>query len=118
MHVKPINTKADYRSALKKIESLMGARRDTTEGERLDVLVTLVEAYERKHFPLDAPHSKIRRTSPGKAAVARLRGSLKKLKRSTDKLMALTRGDVSSAEANPAAGPRRRMRCGPGGLQK
>ena len=55
MDIRPIRTKTDYRSALKKIESLMGARRDTPGGERLDVLVTLVEAYERVHYPLDAP---------------------------------------------------------------
>ena len=55
MDIKPIKSKADYRSALKDIESLMTARRDTPEGARLDVLVTLVEAYERKHYPLDAP---------------------------------------------------------------
>ena len=55
MEIKPIRTKADYEAALKEIESLMGARRNSPEGERLDVLVTLVEAYERKHFPLELP---------------------------------------------------------------
>ena len=55
MNIKPIKTKADYRTALKEIESLMTARPNTPQGERLDVLVTLVEAYERKHFPLDLP---------------------------------------------------------------
>ena len=55
MDIRPIKTKSDYRSALKKIAGLMDARRDTPAGERLDVLVTLVEAYERKHYPLDAP---------------------------------------------------------------
>jgi HTH-type transcriptional regulator/antitoxin HigA len=40
---------------LKEVESLMTARAGTPEGERLDVLVTLVEAYERKQFPLDLP---------------------------------------------------------------
>lgn len=55
MEIKPIRTKADYKAALKEIESLMMAKAKTPEGERLDVLVTLVEAYERKHFPLDLP---------------------------------------------------------------
>ena len=55
MEIKPIRTKADHRAALKEIESLMAAERDTPEGERLDVLVTLVEAYEGKHYPLDLP---------------------------------------------------------------
>ena len=55
MEIKPIRTKADYRAALKEIEALMSAERDTPEGERLDVLVTLVEAYESRHYPLDLP---------------------------------------------------------------
>jgi len=55
MEIKPVKTKADYRAALKAIESLMTARPNSPEGERLDVLVTLVEAYERKHFPMDLP---------------------------------------------------------------
>ena len=55
MNIKPVRTKADHRVALKEIESLMNARANTPEGERLDVLVTLVEAYERKHFPMDMP---------------------------------------------------------------
>lgn len=55
MDIKPIRTDADYREALVDIESLMTAGADTPEGERLDVLVTLVEAYEAKHYPLDLP---------------------------------------------------------------
>ena len=55
MEIKPIRTKADYRAALKEIETLMDAGAGTLEGERLDVLATLVEAYERKHFPMDLP---------------------------------------------------------------
>ena len=55
MEIKPIKTKADYRAALKQIETLMAAEIDTPEGERLDVLVTLVEAYENKHYRLDLP---------------------------------------------------------------
>lgn len=55
MDIKPIKTDADYREALKQIESLMMAAPDTTEGERLDVMVTLVEAYESKHHALELP---------------------------------------------------------------
>jgi HTH-type transcriptional regulator/antitoxin HigA len=55
MDIKPIRTKADYRAALKGIESLMMAKANTPEGDRLDVLTTLVEAYERMHFPMDLP---------------------------------------------------------------
>src|ERR1700733_16235510 len=45
----------DYRQALKEIESLMSAEADTPEGDCLDVLATLIEAYERAHFPMDLP---------------------------------------------------------------
>ena len=55
MDIKPIKTDADYRAALKEIETLMMAESDTPEGEKLDVFVTLVEAYEQKHYPLDLP---------------------------------------------------------------
>lgn len=55
MDIKPIKTDDDYRAALKEIETLMTAAPDSPEGEKLDVLVTLVEAYESKHFPLDLP---------------------------------------------------------------
>jgi HTH-type transcriptional regulator/antitoxin HigA len=51
MNIKPVKTKADYRAALEEIESLMTAKTNTPEGDRLDVLATLVEAYERTHFP-------------------------------------------------------------------
>ena len=55
MDIRPIKTKADYQAALKKIEVLMDARPHTPKGDQLDVLVTLVEAYETKHYPLDLP---------------------------------------------------------------
>ena len=55
MEIEPIRTEEDYRVTLREIESLMAGEPGTPKGERLDVLVTLVEAYERKHFPLDLP---------------------------------------------------------------
>ena len=55
MDIKPIRTKKDHEAALKAIEQLMGAKQGSSEGDRLDVLVTLVEAYEARHFPLDLP---------------------------------------------------------------
>jgi HTH-type transcriptional regulator / antitoxin HigA len=53
--IKPIRTKANYRATLKEIESLMTAKANTPEGARLDVLTTLVEAYERAKCPMDLP---------------------------------------------------------------
>ena len=55
MDIRPIRTKTDYRRTLKEIETLMDAAPNTAKGERLDVLVSLVEAYERKHYALDLP---------------------------------------------------------------
>jgi HTH-type transcriptional regulator/antitoxin HigA len=55
MEIKPIRNKRDYRGALKEIEGLMHAKRNTPQGDRLDVLVALVEAWEAKHYPLDLP---------------------------------------------------------------
>ena len=55
MDIRPVKTKAAYRAALKEIDALMHARPNTPEGERLDVLVTLVEAYERQHFAMELP---------------------------------------------------------------
>lgn len=55
MDITPIKTKRDYHRALKEIEGLMDAKRGTPEGDRLDVLVTLVEAWEAKHYSIDLP---------------------------------------------------------------
>jgi HTH-type transcriptional regulator/antitoxin HigA len=53
--LKPIRTEADYDAALAEIEGLWGARLDTSEGDRLDVLATLIDAYEAQHDPIDPP---------------------------------------------------------------
>ena len=55
MDIAPIKTQRDYRRTLKEIGGLMNAKRGTPEGDRLDVLVTLVEAWEAKRYPLDIP---------------------------------------------------------------
>ena len=55
MDIRAIRTKLDYRRTLKEIETLMDATPNTPKGERLDVLVALVESYERKHYSLDLP---------------------------------------------------------------
>ena len=53
METAPITNDRDYWQALKEIEGLMRAKKDTIEGDRLDVLVTLVKAWERKHYAVD-----------------------------------------------------------------
>ena len=55
MNIRPIKTEADYRETLLEIETLMAAEAESEAGDRLDVLVTLVEAYERAHFPMHLP---------------------------------------------------------------
>lgn len=55
MEVKPIKTELDYYTALSRIEKLWGAKKDSTEGDELDLLVTIVEYYEMKHYPIAPP---------------------------------------------------------------
>ena len=55
MHLKPIKTDADHEAALLEIERLWDAKEGTANGDRLDILITLVEAYEEAHFPMDLP---------------------------------------------------------------
>lgn len=51
MEVRPIKSESDYLATLAEIETVMNAEPETPEADRLDVLVTLVEAWERRHFP-------------------------------------------------------------------
>jgi HTH-type transcriptional regulator/antitoxin HigA len=53
--LKPIRTKADYKNAFAEAERLWGARSGTPKGDRLDVLATLIEVYEARHYPMDPP---------------------------------------------------------------
>jgi HTH-type transcriptional regulator/antitoxin HigA len=55
MHIKPIKTEADHRAALARIDELWEAEPNSPEGDELEVLVTLVDAYEETHFPIDVP---------------------------------------------------------------
>ena len=55
MEIKPIRNDADHAAALREIDALWGADEGTPEGDRLDVLATLVEAYEDRRWPLEEP---------------------------------------------------------------
>lgn len=55
MNIKPIKTEADYNNSIKRIEELWGAKMNTPEGDELDLLATLVESYEMKHYPITPP---------------------------------------------------------------
>jgi len=53
--VKPIRSRRSYEAALKAVERLWGAKSGTRDGDRLDVLATLIDAYEAEHYPMDPP---------------------------------------------------------------
>lgn len=53
--LKPIRTKTDYNKALREMERLWGSKSGTPEGDRLDVLATLIDAYEAEHYPMEPP---------------------------------------------------------------
>jgi HTH-type transcriptional regulator / antitoxin HigA len=56
MDIRPIKTEEDYDAACKRIDEIFQAEPGTPEEEELDILVTLVDAYEEKHFPMGKPH--------------------------------------------------------------
>ena len=55
MEIRPIKTEEDYNISIRRIEVLWGAKKDTPQGDELDLLVTLVESYEMKHYPIAPP---------------------------------------------------------------
>ena len=56
MVIRPIRTDIDHEAALRRIEALWGAPEGTPQADELEVLVTLAEAYEREHYPIDRPN--------------------------------------------------------------
>jgi HTH-type transcriptional regulator/antitoxin HigA len=57
MEIRPIRSEADYEHGLRRVEALWGSAQGSPEGDELDVLVTLLEAYERQNYPIDLPAS-------------------------------------------------------------
>jgi len=55
MEIRPIKTEEDYNTSIRRIKVLWGAKKDTPQGDELDLLVTLVESYEMKHYPIAPP---------------------------------------------------------------
>lgn len=53
--IRPIKTEANYKAAMDEIRRLWGSKAGTPAGDRLDVLATLVEAYDQEHYPMDSP---------------------------------------------------------------
>ncbi len=54
-NIKLIKTEEDYKAALKLADELFDAKPDTPEGDKLELIVTLIEIYEKEHFPIDNP---------------------------------------------------------------
>jgi HTH-type transcriptional regulator/antitoxin HigA len=94
--LKPIRTKADYKAAMAEVGELWGARSGTPRGDRLDILTTLIDAYEAEHMPMDPP-------DPVEAIKFRM------------EQQALTRRDPANTENSGAAdrvpAPRRRLQA-------
>jgi len=55
MNIRPIKSEQDYLDALQRVDALWGCKKDTPEGDEFDLLVTLVESYEMKHYPIAPP---------------------------------------------------------------
>lgn len=55
MEIKPIKTEDDYNTSIKRVEELWGSKRDSPEGDELDLLCTIIESYEMKHYPIAPP---------------------------------------------------------------
>jgi HTH-type transcriptional regulator/antitoxin HigA len=55
MDIKPVRSKADYDCALRRVESLWDSPEGSAQSDELDILTTLIEAYEREHYPMDLP---------------------------------------------------------------
>ena len=68
MNTVQIKTEDDYDAALAEVDGLMGSPPDSRDGENLEILVTLVEAYEAKHWPIEAPDPMEAETKPRRPA--------------------------------------------------
>ncbi len=85
IRIHPINTKKDYEKALSLIDRLWDAKPNTKEGDVLDVLTTLVEAYENKNYPMLPPHPieaikfRMEQMAIGKADVDNILGGAKRV---------------------------------------
>ena len=102
MDIRPIKTEQDYNTAIRRIEELWGAKKDSPEGDELDLLVTLVESYEMKHYPIAPPDPidaiKFRMEQMGltKADMVEYFGSQSRVSEILNKKRSLTLGMIKS----------------------
>lgn len=102
MEIRPIKTEQDYNAAIIRIEELWGAKKDTPKGDELDLLVTLVESYETKHYPIAPPDPidaiKFRMEQMGmtKADMIKYLGSQSRVSEILNRKRSLTLGMIKS----------------------
>lgn len=102
MDIRPIKTEHDYETALNRVEELWGAKKDTPEGDEFDLLVTLVEAYEMKHFPIvppdpiDAIKFRMEQMGMTKADMVKYLGSQSRVSEILNRKRRLTLGMIKS----------------------
>ncbi|AKP49990.1 helix-turn-helix domain-containing protein [Cyclobacterium amurskyense] len=102
MEIRPIKTEQDYDSAIGRIEELWGAKKDTPEGDELDLLVTLVESYEMKHYsiappdPIDAIKFRMEQMGMTNSDMVKYLGSQSRVSEVLNKKRKLTLGMIKS----------------------
>ena len=111
MEIRPIKTEEDYKESLRRIETLWGSKKDTPEGDELDLLVTLVESYEMKHYPIAPPDPidaiKFRMEQMGmtKADMVKYLGSQSRVSEVLNRKRKLTLGMIKSLYKNLKISP-------------
>ncbi len=102
MEIRPIKTENDYHTALHRIDELWGSKKDTIEGDELDILVTLVESYELKHFPIfppdpiDAIKFRMEQMGMSKSEMVKYLGSQSRVSEILNRKRELTLGMIKS----------------------
>lgn len=102
MDIRPIKTEKDYNDSIKRIEELWGAKKDTPQGDELDLLVTLVESYEIKLYPIappdpvDAIKFRMEQMNMTKADMVKYLGSQSRVSEVLNRKRKLTLGMVKS----------------------
>lgn len=102
MNIRPIKTEQDYATALSRIEELWGAKKETSEGDEFDIMVTLVEAYEQKHYPIappdpiDAIKFRMEQMGMSKADMVQYLGSQSRVSEILSRKRSLTLGMIKS----------------------
>jgi HTH-type transcriptional regulator/antitoxin HigA len=102
MKIRPIKTEQDYNDSIKRIEELWVAKKDSAQGDELDLLVTLVESYEMKHYPIappdpvDAIKFRMEQMDMTKADMVKYLGSQSRVSEVLNRKRKLTLGMVKS----------------------